>query len=52
LRHRYDAIWHRQLRRNGIAFLSPLGEIHETRYGPHADPDERRSRYIEAAVRR
>lgn len=46
----YEAIWHGQSRWNGVAILSRVGEIHETRRGLPGDPDETQSRYIEAAV--
>ena len=46
----YDAIWHGQKSWNGVAILSRVGEIHETRRGLPGDPDDTDSRYIEAAV--
>ena len=46
----YEAIWHGQSRWNGVAILSRIGEIHETRRGLPGDPDDEQSRYIEAAV--
>lgn len=46
----YEAIWHGQSRWNGVAILSRVGEIHETRRGLPGDPDDVQSRYIEAAV--
>lgn len=46
----YDAIWHGQKSWNGVAILSRVGEIHETRRGLPGDPDDMHSRYIEAAV--
>ncbi len=46
----YDAIWHGQKSWNGVAMLSRVGEIHETRRGLPGDPDPGQSRYIEAAV--
>lgn len=46
----YDAIWHGQPRWNGVAILSRVGEIHETRRGLPGDPEDDQSRYIEAAV--
>ena len=46
----YDAIWHGQKSWNGVAMLSRVGEIHETRRGLPGDPDATQSRYIEAAV--
>ena len=46
----YDVIWHGQNRWNGVAMLSRVGEIHETRRGLPGDPEDEQSRYIEAAV--
>lgn len=46
----YDAVWHGQKSWNGVAILSRVGEIHETRRGLPGDPDAAQSRYIEAAV--
>jgi len=46
----YDVIWHGQSRWNGVALLSRVGVIHETRRGLPGDPDDVQSRYIEAAV--
>jgi exodeoxyribonuclease-3 len=46
----YDVIWHGQKSWNGVAMLSRVGEIHETRRGLPGDPDPSQSRYIEAAV--
>ncbi len=46
----YDAVWHGQKSWNGVAILSRVGEIHETRRGLPGDPDDRQSRYLEAAV--
>lgn len=46
----YDAVWHGQSRWNGVAILSRVGEIHETRRGLPGDPHDSQSRYIEAAV--
>ena len=46
----YDAIWHGQKSWNGVALLSRVGEIHETRRGLPDDPDPAQSRYLEAAV--
>ncbi len=46
----YDAIWHGQKAWNGVAMLSRIGAIHETRRGLPGDPDPGQSRYIEAAV--
>ncbi len=46
----YDAIWQGQMRWNGVAILSRVGDIHETRRGLPGDPADTQSRYIEAAV--
>ena len=46
----YDVVWHGQKSWNGVAMLSRVGEIHETRRGLPGDPDPAQSRYIEAAV--
>jgi len=46
----YDAIWHGQKSWNGVAILSRVGEIYETRRGLPGEPDDTHSRYIEAAV--
>ena len=46
----YDVIWHGQKSWNGVAMLSRVGQIHETRRGLPGDPDPSQSRYIEAAV--
>jgi exodeoxyribonuclease-3 len=46
----YDVIWHGQKSWNGVAMLSRIGEIHETRRGLPNDPDPSQSRYIEAAA--
>lgn len=46
----YSAIWHGQSRWNGVAILSKVGEIHETRRGLPGDPGDEQSRYIEAAI--
>ena len=46
----YDAIWQGQTSWNGVAILSRVGEIHETRRGLPGDPEDGQSRYIEAAV--
>lgn len=46
----YNAIWHGQKSWNGVAILSRVGEIHETRRGLPGDPDPSQSRYLEAAV--
>jgi exodeoxyribonuclease-3 len=47
----YAAIWHGQVRWNGVAILSRVGPPVETRTGLPGDPDLAQSRYIEAAVR-
>jgi exodeoxyribonuclease-3 len=46
----YDAIWHGQKSWNGVAILSRVGEIHETRRGLPGEAEDTHSRYIEAAV--
>ena len=46
----YSAIWQGQSRWNGVAILSRVGEIHETRRGLPGDPEDDQSRYLEAAV--
>ena len=46
----YDVTWHGQKSWNGVALLSRVGEIHETRRGLPNDPDPSQSRYIEAAI--
>ena len=46
----YDAIWQGQKSWNGVAILSRIGQIHETRRGLPGDPDDSHSRYIEAAA--
>ena len=46
----YDAIWHGQKSWIGVAILSRVGEIHETRRGLPSDPDPSQSRYLEAAI--
>jgi exodeoxyribonuclease-3 len=46
----YDVAWHGQSRWNGVALLSRIGEIHETRRGLPGDPEDIQSRYIEAAI--
>jgi exodeoxyribonuclease-3 len=46
----YDAIWQGQKSWNGVAILSRVGEIHETRRGLPGEPEDTQSRYIEAAV--
>jgi exodeoxyribonuclease-3 len=46
----YEAIWYGQKSWNGVAMLSRVGAIHETRRGLPGEPDPAQSRYIEAAV--
>lgn len=46
----YEACWHGQSRWNGVAILSRVGTIHETRRGLPGDPGDEQSRYVEAAV--
>lgn len=46
----YQATWHGQKSWNGVAILSRVGDIHETRRGLPDDPNPAQSRYIEAAV--
>lgn len=46
----YQAIWHGQKSWNGVAILSRVGELYETRRGLPGDPEDLHSRYIEAAV--
>ena len=46
----YRAIWHGQRSWNGVALLSKVGEIVETRRALPGDPNLEQSRYIEAAV--
>ncbi|MEJ5979363.1 exodeoxyribonuclease III [Novosphingobium sp. PS1R-30] len=46
----YDAIWHGQKAWNGVAILSRVGTIQETRRGLPGDPADTQSRYIEAAI--
>ena len=46
----YDVVWHGQSRWNGVALLSRIGEIHETRRGLPGDPEDAQSRYLEAAI--
>ena len=40
----YDAIWHGQNSWNGVALLSRVGEIHETRRGLPGHSDDTQSR--------
>jgi exodeoxyribonuclease-3 len=46
----YEALWHGQKSWNGVAILSRVGTIHETRRGLPDDPDPAQSRYLEAAI--
>jgi exodeoxyribonuclease-3 len=46
----YQAIWHGQKSWNGVAILSRVGEIHETRRGLPGDSSDGQSRYLEAAI--
>lgn len=50
----YESVWHGQKSWNGVAILSRIGPIHETRRGlpklDGRDPDDTHSRYLEAAV--
>jgi exodeoxyribonuclease-3 len=46
----YSALWHGQKSWNGVALLSRVGELHETRRYLPDDPDPKQSRYMEAAV--
>lgn len=46
----YTSIWQGESRWNGVALLSKVGEIHETRRGLPGDEADRQSRYIEAAI--
>ncbi len=46
----YTSIWHGQMRWNGVAILSRVGEPVETCRGLPGDPDDSHSRYLEAAV--
>ena len=46
----YSAIWHGQKSWNGVALLSRVGDLHETRRCLPEDPKLDQSRYIEAAV--
>lgn len=46
----YGAVWHGQMRWNGVAILGRDCEPVETRRGLPDDPDPTHSRYIEAAV--
>ena len=46
----YNAIWHGQKSWNGVAILSRVGEIHETRRGLPGERTDDQSRYLEAAI--
>jgi exodeoxyribonuclease III len=46
----YEAIWHGQKSWNGVAILSKLGKLEETRRGLPGDDEDVHSRYIEASV--
>jgi exodeoxyribonuclease-3 len=46
----YDAIWQGQKSWNGVAILSRVGAIHQTRCSLPGDPQDSHSRYIEAAI--
>jgi exodeoxyribonuclease III len=46
----YAAAWHGQSRWNGVALLSRIGAIHETRRGLPGEPSDTHSRYLEAAI--
>jgi len=46
----YDAVWRGQSTWNGVAILSRLGQPIVTRDELPGDPDDKQSRYIEAAV--
>jgi exodeoxyribonuclease-3 len=46
----YEAVWHGQKSWNGVAILSRVGPIHETRRGLPGEPEDSQSRYLEAAV--
>jgi exodeoxyribonuclease-3 len=46
----YEAVWYGQKSWNGVALLSRLGEIHETRRGLPGEPEDEQSRYLEAAI--
>ena len=46
----YDVVWQGQKSWNGVALLSRVCAIHETRRGLPNDPDPSQSRYIEAAI--
>ena len=46
----YDAVWSGEVRWNGVAILSRIGEPIVTRRALPGDPADRQSRYLEAAV--
>lgn len=46
----YEAIWLGQKSWHGVAILSRVGEIHDTRRGLPGEPEDVQSRYIGAAV--
>jgi exodeoxyribonuclease-3 len=46
----YEAIWHGQKSWNGVAILSRVGAIHETRRCLPGGTDDSQSRYLEAAI--
>jgi exodeoxyribonuclease-3 len=46
----YQAIWHGQKSWNGVAILSRVGDIHETRRGLPDGGSDDQSRYLEAAI--
>ena len=46
----YEAVWLGQKSWNGVAILSRVGEIHETRRGLPGEQEDVQSHYIEAAV--
>ena len=46
----FDVLWHGQKSWNGVAILSRVGEIHESRRGLPGDRHDSHSRYLEAAV--
>src|ERR1700722_7722903 len=46
----YDAIWQGEKSWNGVAILSRVGRIQETRRGLPGDPTDSHSRYIEAKI--
>jgi exodeoxyribonuclease-3 len=46
----YDAIWQGEKSWNGVAILSRVGRLQETRRGLAGDPSDSHSRYIEATI--